>query len=194
MAVRSPVLIMTDAGMPGCSGLFGPETEIGRVTGNNAVTWSPSLHDWYETVKLNYGHDFTRGRDTSHLPGPDAPPEEVPKTWRTMDAILAYWQELGVDGFRADMAHMIPMEFWRWSVRRARRRDREEADHEDQAPDPQDRHPVEPGLQGRAPRAGSLLRTAAGRLRVGHSAYRPSERGPPRPRRALAPSPNAKQY
>lgn len=118
-----PPLKLPTAGMPGCSGLFGPETGIGRVTGNNAVTWAPSLHDWYETVKLNYGHDFTRGRDTSHLPGPDAPPGEVPRTWRTMDAILAYWQELGVDGFRADMAHMIPMEFWRWSVRRARRRD-----------------------------------------------------------------------
>ena len=39
-----------------------------------------------------------------------------------MDAILAYWQELGVDGFRADMAHMVPMEFWRWAVKRARAR------------------------------------------------------------------------
>lgn len=118
-----PPLKLPTAGMPGCTGFFGPETEVGRVTGNNAVTWSPSIHDWYETVKLNYGHDFTRGRDTAHLPGPDTPPAEVPKTWRTMDAILAYWQELGVDGFRADMAHMIPMEFWRWSVRRARQRD-----------------------------------------------------------------------
>ena len=73
-------------------------------------------------MKLNYGHDFTTGRDTSHLPSPDASPETVPRTWRTMDAVLAYWQHLGVDGFRADMAHMIPMEFWRWSIRRARAR------------------------------------------------------------------------
>jgi glycosidase len=115
-------LKLPTAEMQGCSGLFAPEAECGRVTGNNAVSWSPSIHDWYETVKLNYGHDFTTGRDTSHLPGSDASPECVPRTWRTMDAILAYWQHLGVDGFRVDMAHMIPMEFWRWAIRRARAR------------------------------------------------------------------------
>jgi len=118
-----PPLKLPTAGMPGCSGLFTPEEEFGRVTGNNSVTWAPSIHDWYETVKLNYGHDFTKGRGTDHLPGPDAPVEDVPKTWRTMDEILAYWQEMGVDGFRADMAHIVPMEFWAWAVRRARERD-----------------------------------------------------------------------
>jgi glycosidase len=117
-----PPLKLPTAGMAGCTGLFAPETDFGRVTGNNVVSWSPSIHDWYETVKLNYGHDFTAGHDTSHLPGPDAAPESVPKTWRTMDAILGYWQALGVDGFRADMAHMIPMDFWRWSIQRARDR------------------------------------------------------------------------
>lgn len=104
-------------------GLFAPETDFGRVTGNNAATWAPSIHDWYETAKLNYGHDFTRGRGTSYLPGPDATPEEVPRTWRTMDSIIGHWQEMGVDGFRVDMAHMVPMEFWRWAVKRARARD-----------------------------------------------------------------------
>ncbi|HEX7262441.1 MAG TPA: alpha-amylase family glycosyl hydrolase, partial [Luteolibacter sp.] len=115
-----PPLKLPTAAMPCCSGLFTPETHYGRVTGNNAVSWAPSIHDWYETVKLNYGHDFTRGRATADLPGPDAAVGEVPKTWRTMDEILAYWQEMGVDGFRADMAHMVPMEFWRWAVKRAR--------------------------------------------------------------------------
>lgn len=118
-----PPLKLPTADFPGCSGLFAPETAFGRVSGNNVVSWSPSIHDWYETVKLNYGHDFTTGRDTSHLPAADACPEDVPRTWQTMDSILAYWQEMGVDGFRVDMAHMIPMEFWRWSVKRARERD-----------------------------------------------------------------------
>jgi len=117
-----PPLKLPTAGMPGCTGNFAPETDFGRVTGNNAVTWAPSIHDWYETVKLNYGHDFTTGRETSHLPGPDAPPEKVPRTWRTMDEILGYWQAMGVDGFRADMAHMVPIEFWRWVVKRCRAR------------------------------------------------------------------------
>lgn len=107
--------------LPGSGdGFFGAEAECGKVTGNNSITWRPSVNDWYETVKLNYGHDFTAGRDTSHLPGPDASVDEVPKTWRTMDEIIAYWQGFGVDGFRADMAHMIPMPFWKWAVKRAR--------------------------------------------------------------------------
>ena len=101
------------------TGLFSPETEFGRVTGNNSVTWSPTINEWYETVKLNYGHDFTTGRRTSHL----SLTEDVPRTWRTMDAIIAYWQEMGVDGFRTDMAHMVPMEFWQWMVKGARARD-----------------------------------------------------------------------
>lgn len=118
---EGPPLRLPKAG----DGYFAPEVESGKVTGNNVISWKPSVNDWYETVKLNYGHDFTRGRDTSHLPGPDAIPDEVPKTWRTMDEILAYWQNTGVDGFRADMAHMIPMEFWRWAVKRARSRNAE---------------------------------------------------------------------
>jgi glycosidase len=120
-----PPLKLPTTDIPGCTGLFAPESDFGRVSGNNVISWSPAINDWYETVKLNYGHDFTTGRDTSHLPGADASPDEVPKTWRTMDAVLAYWQEMGVDGFRADMAHLIPIEFWRWAVKRARGRDPE---------------------------------------------------------------------
>lgn len=120
-----PPLRLPTQDIPGCCGLFDMEKDFGRVTGNNSITWSPSINDWYETVKLNYGHDFTKGRNTSHLPGSDADPEDVPRTWRTMDHILTYWQGTGIDGFRVDMAHMVPMEFWRWLVKRARVRDPE---------------------------------------------------------------------
>ncbi|BCU79764.1 alpha-amylase family glycosyl hydrolase [Luteolibacter sp. LG18] len=109
--------------LPVADGLFEPERFVGKVTGNNLISWAPSINDWYETVKLNYGHDFTTGRNTSHLPGIDAPIDQVPKTWRTMDAILSHWQEFGVSGFRTDMSHMIPLEFWRWAVKRCRERD-----------------------------------------------------------------------
>ncbi|MGB1936783.1 MAG: alpha-amylase family glycosyl hydrolase [Akkermansiaceae bacterium] len=114
--------------LPGAHGPtpYEPESGFGRVTGNNALTWSPSVHDWYETIKLNYGHDFTVGppRDDLHpLPEPGTSPEQTPDTWRKMDAILSYWQEMGVDGFRVDMAHMIPMAYWRWQVHRCIKRD-----------------------------------------------------------------------
>ena len=117
-----PPLRLPTQGKPGCDGLFDGERTIGRVTGNNVASWAPSEGDWYETVKLNYGHDYTRGRDTTALPGPQARPEGVPDTWRKMDAVIAYWQGLGVDGFRVDMAHMVPLPFWRWLLARAHER------------------------------------------------------------------------
>ena len=105
----------------GCDGYFSGEKNTARVTGNNAATWTPSLHDWYETVKLNYGYDFTTGaREFPHAGNPAAP---VPDTWTKMNAVLARWQALGVDGFRCDMAHMVPTEFWAWAITRARARD-----------------------------------------------------------------------
>ncbi len=101
-------------------GRYDGELESGRVTGNNAVTWRPALTDWYETVKLNYGYDFTTGtRAYPHAAQPDLP---IPDTWRKMDAVLAYWQDFGVAGFRCDMAHMVPPEFWNWAIARARSR------------------------------------------------------------------------
>jgi glycosidase len=120
-----PPLRLPAGNQPGCDGLFEPESKVGRVTGNNVVSWAPALCDWYETVKLNYGHDFTTGRDTSHLPGREAHRDSVPDTWRKMDAVLEFWQQMGVGGFRVDMAHMVPMEFWGWVIHRSRQRERE---------------------------------------------------------------------
>lgn len=105
---------------------YAPENAFGRVTGNNAISWSPSIHDWFETIKLNYGHDFTVGpprNDLHPLPEPDTPPQDTPDTWRKMDAILGYWQAMGVDGFRVDMAHMIPMAYWSWQINRCHKRE-----------------------------------------------------------------------
>ncbi len=107
----------------GCDGLFSGELDHGKVTGNNVVSWNPNLGDWYETVKLNYGFDFTKGRHApKEYPNAADPQKPIPDTWLKMDAVLAHWQGLGVDGFRCDMAHWIPLEFWRWAIGRARER------------------------------------------------------------------------
>ncbi len=105
-------------------GLFAPETGCGRVTGNNAATWTPSAYDWYETAKLNYGTDYRHGAAAAMcLPGPLSPASHAPRTWRIMDSIVAYWQEQGVGAFRCDMAHMVPVPFWRWLIANSRLRD-----------------------------------------------------------------------
>ncbi len=107
----------------GCDGLFEGERDHGKVTGNNVVSWTPGAGDWYETVKLNYGHDFTQGRHgPREFPTIDPPDRPVPDTWLKMDTVLAHWQGLGVDGFRCDMAHLVPVEFWKWAIVRARDR------------------------------------------------------------------------
>jgi len=85
-----------------------------RVTGNDCFRADPGINDWYETVKLNYGIDFTAERER-HF-------EAVPSTWLMMSDILHYWADMGVDGFRADMAEMVPVEFWKWVIGRLRSR------------------------------------------------------------------------
>jgi glycosidase len=107
-----------------CDGLFAGEMTFGRVTGNNAVTWTPTINDWYETVKLNYGFDFTGSSQTiREYPNANSPQKPIPDTWKKMDGVLEYWQAMGVDGFRCDMSHMVPPEFWSWVIAKARARD-----------------------------------------------------------------------
>ncbi|MFV0418803.1 MAG: alpha-amylase family protein [Dysgonomonas sp.] len=79
-----------------------------RATGNDCFTNRPTINDWYETVKLNYGVDYTHGKVNCFTP--------VPDTWLKMRDILLYWTAKGVDGFRCDMAEMVPVEFWNWVI------------------------------------------------------------------------------
>ncbi len=83
-----------------------------RATGNDVFSASVTPNDWYETVKLNYGVDYYTG--ARHVDEP------VPDTWQKMLDILLYWSAMGVDGFRCDMAEMVPVEFWRWCISRVR--------------------------------------------------------------------------
>lgn len=66
-----------------------------KATGNDVFSPTPSLNDWYDTVKLNYTNQ---------------------DTWHKMLKIMQFWCGKGVDGFRCDMAEMVPVEFWRWAI------------------------------------------------------------------------------
>ena len=79
-----------------------------KATGNDCFSAHPGINDWYETVKLNYGVDYMNGFHSSFEP--------VPKTWRQMFDILRYWALKKIDGFRCDMAEMVPVEFWAWVI------------------------------------------------------------------------------
>jgi glycosidase len=79
-----------------------------KVTGNNQFTAAPNLGDWFETIKLNYGIDYQNGEKKNFEP--------IPNTWEKMRDILIYWTNKKVDGFRCDMAEMVPVEFWQWAI------------------------------------------------------------------------------
>lgn len=79
-----------------------------KATGNDCFTHRPTQYDWYETVKLNYGVDYLSGKSEHFDP--------VPDTWVKMRDILLFWAEKRIDGFRCDMAEMVPLVFWQWVI------------------------------------------------------------------------------
>ena len=94
---------------------FAPQFDIqgyqenpARTTGNDCFTAHPSKDDWYETVKLNYGVFYQGGGEQQFDP--------IPDTWHKMLHILLFWAGKGIDGFRCDMAEMVPEAFWKWAI------------------------------------------------------------------------------
>lgn len=79
-----------------------------KATGNDRFDAFPNCNDWYETVKLNYGVDYLNGRSKHFDP--------IPNTWHKMLDILRFWASKQIDGFRCDMAEMVPVEFWEWAI------------------------------------------------------------------------------
>ncbi|MBR8534926.1 alpha-amylase family protein [Carboxylicivirga sediminis] len=94
-----------------------------KWTGNGSRLAQPGFHDWYETVKINYGVRPDGTKDFPELPeGYELKDykahyafwqnKTLPDSWLKFRDIALYWTELGVDGFRFDMAEMVPVEFW----------------------------------------------------------------------------------
>ena len=67
------------------------------ATGNNCFSPNPSINDWFETIKINYGDEHTG-------------------TWDKMYDILDFWASKGVDGFRCDMVELVPPQFFKWAI------------------------------------------------------------------------------
>ena len=99
------------------------EENPAKWTGNGSRLAQPEFDDWYETVKVNYGIRPDGTKDFDELPagfetqGHAAhfafwQDKEVPDSWVKFRDIALYWLALGVDGFRYDMAEMVPVEFW----------------------------------------------------------------------------------
>jgi glycosidase len=96
---------------------------VAKWTGNGTRLPKPDINDWYETVKINYGIKPDGSKDFPELPaGFDKKSykehyafwatKDVPSSWKKFRDIALYWTAKGVDGFRYDMAEMVPYEFW----------------------------------------------------------------------------------
>lgn len=94
-----------------------------KWTGNGSRLAKPSFDDWYETVKVNYGLRSDGSKDFPELPNGFEKQDyqahfefwqqhKVPSSWMKFRDIALYWLAKGVDGFRYDMAEMVPVEFW----------------------------------------------------------------------------------
>ncbi|WP_298221065.1 alpha-amylase family protein [Flavobacterium sp.] len=94
-----------------------------KWTGNGSRQAKPDINDWYETVKVNYGIKPDGSKDFPTLPeGFDQKSfqehyafwkgKDVPNSWKKFRDIALYWTAKGIDGFRYDMAEMVPYEFW----------------------------------------------------------------------------------
>lgn len=103
---------------------FSPQIDLGtgpdayiefpaKASGNDCFNAFPGVNDWYDTIKLNYGIDY--GNGSRHF-------DPIPDTWNKMLHILDYWASKGVDGFRCDMVHMVPLEFWHWVIPQIKKR------------------------------------------------------------------------
>ncbi|HEX8576734.1 MAG TPA: alpha-amylase family glycosyl hydrolase [Flavobacterium sp.] len=94
-----------------------------KWTGNGSRMARPDVNDWYETVKINYGIRPDGSKDFPELPANFDKKttqehyafwkdKSVPSSWTKFRDIALYWINKGVDGFRYDMAEMVPYEFW----------------------------------------------------------------------------------
>ena len=94
-----------------------------KWTGNGSRLAKPDFNDWYETVKINYGVRPDGSYDFDILPAEYENKsysehytfwvdKSVPSSWVKFKDIALYWLKMGVDGFRYDMAEMVPVEFW----------------------------------------------------------------------------------
>ncbi|WP_117232403.1 alpha-amylase family protein [Vibrio maerlii] len=94
-----------------------------KWTGNGSRLAKPDFDDWYETVKVNYGVRPDGTKDFPELPNGYEKEDhqahfefwqqhDVPSSWIKFRDIALFWIDKGVDGFRYDMAEMVPVEFW----------------------------------------------------------------------------------
>ena len=107
-----------------------------KWTGNGSRAPQPGVWDWYETVRINYGVKPDGSYDFPTLPAEYASKsieehaafwadKDVPNSWKKYRDIIHFWMDKGVDGFRFDVAELVPVEVWSYLNSSIKRRNPE---------------------------------------------------------------------
>jgi alpha-amylase len=81
-------------------------------TGNDHP-WLTEHPEYFVRDENNQVHHPHGWMDVSHLN------YNEPKVWKEMVSVLKHWiKEYDTDGFRCDMAHLVPLEFWVYAKRK----------------------------------------------------------------------------
>lgn len=80
-----------------------PEWFLRAGAGQQARALGRKCADWSDVVDFDYGSS--------------------PELWMELMSILASWREEGVDGFRCDVASLVPVDFWKQARQRVNQYD-----------------------------------------------------------------------
>lgn len=99
--------------------IYPEEIADGKPWGDPKHTVSPYNYGefaWKDTAQLNWEYQYP--------PAPNKPPKNTKKKqmYEYFKSIPKYWiKEFGIDGFRADIAYNIPMDFWQQCILESRK-------------------------------------------------------------------------
>lgn len=92
------------------------------------MDWVANHTSWDNTLTLSHPDYYRKDKKGSFVP-PFADWEDVikldynnPDVWRYMEQAMQYWiDETGIDGFRCDMANLVPLQFWKQAIQTLRK-------------------------------------------------------------------------
>ncbi|KXK27243.1 MAG: Cyclomaltodextrinase [candidate division WS6 bacterium OLB20] len=93
---------------------------------HTAVPFEDGDFYWSDTAKLNWEFDAP--------PAPNDPPgnPSIRQMYEYFITVASYWvREFGIDGYRCDLAHRIPLSFWRECIAAVKSTARESHPHND---------------------------------------------------------------
>lgn len=85
---------------------------VANHTGNDHgwINEHPEFYRYLEDNQLHHPHGWTDVAQLNY---------DNPELWESMISAMKFWlKECGIDGYRCDMAHLVPLEFWEYAKKK----------------------------------------------------------------------------